>query len=90
MGIERVLLASLLIGCGYRPAAFTDAPPVLDARDEAPIAMPEERRGLKALYWTEAYIERGVIDTRNLFFFLSVIGFALFATGVIIRGHRAG
>jgi ABC-2 type transport system permease protein len=34
--------------------------------------------------------QRGVIDTRNLFFFLSVIGFALFATGVIIRGHRAG
>ena len=34
--------------------------------------------------------QRGVIDTRNLFFFLSVIGLALFATGVIIRGHRAG
>ena len=34
--------------------------------------------------------QRGVIETRNLFFFLSVIGFALFATGVIIRGHRAG
>ena len=34
--------------------------------------------------------QRGVIDTRNLFFFLSVIGFALFATGVILRGHRAG
>jgi hypothetical protein len=34
--------------------------------------------------------QRGVIDTRDLFFFLSVIGFALFATGVIIRGHRAG
>jgi len=34
--------------------------------------------------------ERGVIDTRDLFFFLSVIGFALFATGVVIRGHRAG
>ena len=34
--------------------------------------------------------QRGVIDTRNLLFFLSVIGFALFATGVIIRGHRAG
>jgi ABC-2 type transport system permease protein len=34
--------------------------------------------------------QRGVIDTRNLFFFLSVICFALFATGVIIRGHRAG
>jgi len=34
--------------------------------------------------------QRGVIDLRDLFFFLSVIGFALFATGVIIRGHRSG
>jgi ABC-2 type transport system permease protein len=34
--------------------------------------------------------QRGVIDSRDLVFFLSVIGFALFATGVIIRGHRAG
>jgi ABC-2 type transport system permease protein len=34
--------------------------------------------------------QRGVIDMRDLVFFLSVIGFALFATGVIIRGHRAG
>jgi ABC-2 type transport system permease protein len=34
--------------------------------------------------------QRGVIDARDLLFFLSVIGFALFATGVILRGHRAG
>src|SRR5262245_10689790 len=34
--------------------------------------------------------QRGVIDTRDLVFFLSIIGYALFATGVIIRGHRAG
>jgi len=34
--------------------------------------------------------QRGVIDTRDLAFFLSVIGFALFATGVILWGHRAG
>ena len=34
--------------------------------------------------------QRGVVDSRDLLFFLSVIGFALFATGVIIRGHRAG
>jgi ABC-2 type transport system permease protein len=33
---------------------------------------------------------RGVIDTRDLVFVLSVIGFALFATGVILRGHRSG
>jgi ABC-2 type transport system permease protein len=34
--------------------------------------------------------QRGVIDSRDLVFFLSIIAFALFATGVIIRGHRAG
>ncbi|MGQ0512324.1 MAG: ABC transporter permease [Betaproteobacteria bacterium] len=34
--------------------------------------------------------QKGVIDSRDLLFFVSVIGFALFATGVIIRGHRAG
>ena len=34
--------------------------------------------------------QRGVIDARDLGFFLSVIGFALFATGVVIRGHRSG
>ena len=34
--------------------------------------------------------QRGVIDSRDLIFFVSIISFALFATGVIIRGHRAG
>ena len=34
--------------------------------------------------------QRGVVDSRDLLFFLSVIGFALFATGVILRNHRAG
>lgn len=34
--------------------------------------------------------QRGVIDLRDIVFFASVMGFALFATGVIIRGHRAG
>jgi ABC-2 type transport system permease protein len=34
--------------------------------------------------------QRGVVDSRDLLFFLSIIGFALFATGVIIRGHRSG
>ncbi len=33
---------------------------------------------------------RGVIDSRDLIYFLSVIGFALFATGVVLRSHRAG
>jgi ABC-2 type transport system permease protein len=34
--------------------------------------------------------QRGVIDARDLAYFLSVIGFTLFATGIIIRSHRAG
>jgi len=34
--------------------------------------------------------QRGVIDLRDFVFFTSVIGFALFATGVIIRSQRAG
>ncbi len=35
-------------------------------------------------------MQKGVIDTRDLLYFVSVIAFALFATGVIIRAHRAG
>jgi ABC-2 type transport system permease protein len=34
--------------------------------------------------------QRGVVDSRDFIFFLSVIGVSLFTTGVIIRGHRAG
>ena len=33
---------------------------------------------------------RGVIDTRDLVFYLSLIVFCLFTTAVIIRNHRAG
>ena len=34
--------------------------------------------------------QRGVLDTRDVIFFASVIFFALFTTGVIIRNQRAG
>lgn len=34
--------------------------------------------------------QKGVIDSRDVIFFLSVIGFSLFGTSVILRGHRAG
>ncbi|HSF22248.1 MAG TPA: hypothetical protein VLA81_09410, partial [Burkholderiales bacterium] len=34
--------------------------------------------------------QRGVLDTRDIVFFASVMGFALFTTGVIIRNQRAG
>jgi len=34
--------------------------------------------------------ERGLLDSRDFIFFLSLIGFFLFSTGVIIRNLRAG
>jgi ABC-2 type transport system permease protein len=33
--------------------------------------------------------QKGVIDSRDVLFFLSIIGFSLFATSVILRGHRS-
>ncbi|HEY6721253.1 MAG TPA: ABC transporter permease [Burkholderiales bacterium] len=34
--------------------------------------------------------QKGVLDSRDLLYFLSVMAFALFATGVVIRNQRAG
>lgn len=34
--------------------------------------------------------QRGILDSRDVLFFLSIIGFGLFTTGVIIRSRRAG
>ena len=34
--------------------------------------------------------QKGVIDTRDLLFFVSLIGFALFATALILHNRRAG
>ena len=34
--------------------------------------------------------QKGVLDSRDVIFFLSIIGFSLFCNSVIIRGHRAG
>lgn len=34
--------------------------------------------------------QRGVLDTRDVVFYLLVIVFSLFTTGIIIRSHRAG
>jgi ABC-2 type transport system permease protein len=34
--------------------------------------------------------QKGVLDSRDILFFLSVIVFSLFSTSVILRSHRAG
>jgi ABC-2 type transport system permease protein len=35
-------------------------------------------------------IQKGVLDTRDILYFLSIVIFSLFTTSVIIRAHRAG
>ncbi len=35
-------------------------------------------------------LQRGVVDARDLIYYLSVICFSLFATDVVLRSHRAG
>ena len=35
-------------------------------------------------------MQKGLLDSRDFIFFFSIMGFALFTTGVIIRGHRSG
>jgi ABC-2 type transport system permease protein len=34
--------------------------------------------------------QKGVLDSRDLLYFFSLMAYALFATGVVIRNHRAG
>jgi ABC-2 type transport system permease protein len=34
--------------------------------------------------------QKGILDLRDIIFFFSIIGFSLFTTSVILRGHRAG
>lgn len=34
--------------------------------------------------------EKGVLDSRDLLYFLSIMAYALFVTGVVIRNHRTG
>jgi ABC-2 type transport system permease protein len=35
-------------------------------------------------------VQKGVLDSRDIIYFLSVIVFCLFTTSVIVRAHRAG
>ena len=35
-------------------------------------------------------LQKGVLDTRDLIYFASMIGFCLFTTSAVIRAHRAG
>ena len=65
-------------------------PPVIDFMSQ--VAKPSVVSVVTSLsVMTHFYgFQRGVLDSRDVIFFLSVIVFSLFSTSVILRSHRAG
>jgi len=80
--IIAVMLCLILILVGFNPV--TD----LLARWATPPVV-ESIAGFSVLTHFDG-LQKGVIDTRDVLYFLSVMAFALFTTDVIIRSHRAG
>ncbi len=80
--ILSVVICLFLILAGYTPV--TD----LLVRFASPVVV-DVIASFSVMTHFEGF-QRGVIDLRDFLFFVSVIGFALFTTGVIIRGQRAG
>jgi ABC-2 type transport system permease protein len=80
--ILAVMLCLILILVGFNPV--TD----LLARWAAP-SVVESIAGFSVLTHFDG-LQKGVIDSRDVLYFLSVMAFALFTTDVTIRSHRAG
>jgi ABC-2 type transport system permease protein len=80
--IVSVVLALFLILAGY--------PPVTDLLVQW--ARPWLVDGIAAFSVMTHFesIQKGVLDSRDIVFFLSIIVFSLFTTSVVIRAHRAG
>lgn len=80
--IVSVVLSLFLILAGY--------PPVTDMLVQW--AKPWLVEGIAAFSVMTHFesIQKGVLDTRDLLYFISVIVFSLFTTSVIVRAHRAG
>ena len=80
--ILSVMICLFLILAGYTPV--TD----LAMRFASPVVV-QVIAAFSVMTHFEGF-QRGVLDLRDVVFFLSLMGFMLFATGVIIRNHRAG
>jgi len=79
--ILSVVICFFLILCGWEPITdmLVNFSPALTKLVASFSVMPHF-----------AGFQKGVIDSRDLLFFLSVIGFSLFCNGVVIRNLRAG
>jgi ABC-2 type transport system permease protein len=80
--ILAVMLCLILIMVGFNPV--TD----LLARWASPAVVESVARFSVLTHFDG--LQKGVIDSRDFLYFLSVMAFALFTTDVIIRSHRAG
>jgi len=80
--ILAVVICLFLILCGF--------PPVIDFLAQA--AKPWLVNTIASLSVMTHFFgfQKGVLDSRDVVFFLSIIVFSLFTTSVILRGHRAG
>ena len=80
--IVSVVICLFLVLCGFRPVIQ------IISRLDKPWLL-----NLVASFSVMTHFEtfsKGLLDSRDVIFFLSVIGFSLFTTGVILRSHRAG
>jgi ABC-2 type transport system permease protein len=77
-----------VVGCLF--LILAGWPPVTDELTWAPPWLLDTVAAFSVMPHFEGFQQRGVIDSRDLLYFLLVIVFSLFTTGVIIRSHRAG
>lgn len=80
--ILAVVISLFLILAGYPPVTSL-------LTNWAPTWMVEGIAAFSVMTHFES-IQKGVLDSRDVLYFLSVIAFSLFTTSVIIRAHRAG
>ena len=80
--IIALVICLFLILCGY--------PPVIDFLGQA--VKPWLMNLITSMSVMTHFdgFQKGVLDSRDVIFFLSIIVFSLFTTSVILRGHRAG
>ena len=67
----------------HKPLSATSNP------DTSVLDATENHASVSVITHFEGF-QKGVLDSRDVIFFLSIIGFSLFSTSVILRGHRAG
>lgn len=76
-----------VVGCLF--LVLAGWPPVTDELTWAPPWLLELVASFSVMPHFEGF-QRGVLDLRDVMYFLLVMVFCLFTTGVIIRSHRAG